>query len=76
MFWFYRHFLSVLKLHPWSMLSSMPSSTLLRWNSLMGILRASEKVRCLRRTVVPKVRASMSSVPTAYTLPAFASSAH
>ena len=37
---------------------------------------ASLKVRCRRRTLEPKVSASMSSVPVAYTRPAFTSAAH
>lgn len=37
---------------------------------------ASLNVRCLSNTLEPKVRASMSSVPVAYTLPAFTRAEH
>ena len=37
---------------------------------------ASLNVRCLNKTVAPKVSASMSSVPTAYTLPALTRAEH
>jgi hypothetical protein len=37
----------------------------------MGIFLASLKVKWRRRTLEPNVSASMSSVPTAYTLPFF-----
>lgn len=41
-----------------------------------GAYLASLNVRCLRSTQLPKVNASMSSVPTAKHLPDLTSSAH